>query len=48
MSKIVWKTQKEIEAEKNAPKPPTPEERLELLEKTQADTLYQLMVKGAI
>lgn len=27
-----WKTIEEIEAEKNAPKPPTPEERIEMLE----------------
>ena len=32
MAKIIWKTQEEIEREKNAPKPPTTEERLEALE----------------
>jgi hypothetical protein len=28
MGKINWKSQEEIDAEKNAPKPPTNEERL--------------------
>lgn len=32
MATIKWKTQEEIEREKNAPKPPTTEERLEALE----------------
>ena len=32
MAKITWKTAEEIEQERNAPKPPTMEERLEALE----------------
>ena len=32
MANITWKSQEEIEAEKNAPKPPTTEERIEALE----------------
>lgn len=32
MANITWKSQEEIEAEKNAPKPPTTDERLEALE----------------
>ena len=32
MAKIKWKTQEEIEQERNAPKPPTVEERIEALE----------------
>jgi hypothetical protein len=32
MAKIIWKSQQEIDAEKNAPKPPTAEERLEAVE----------------
>lgn len=32
MGKVIIKTKEEIEAEKNAPKPPTEEERIEALE----------------
>lgn len=32
MAVMKWKTKEEIEAEKNAPKPPTEAERLEALE----------------
>lgn len=32
MAEIKWKTQEEIEEEKNKPQPPTPEERLVELE----------------
>lgn len=32
MAEIEWKTKEEIEAENNAPKSPTPEERINVLE----------------
>lgn len=31
-AKIIWKTKEEIEREKNAPKPPTTEDRIRELE----------------
>jgi hypothetical protein len=39
VAEINWKTQDEIEAEKNAPKEPTPEERLQALELAMLDIL---------
>lgn len=42
MAEITWKTAEEIEQEKNAPKPPTPEERLAAVEQA----LIELMMEG--
>lgn len=44
MAKIIWKTQEEIEAEKNVPKEPTMEERLQQAE----DTILYLLMNGGI
>ena len=41
-AKITWKTKEEIEREKNTPKPPTNEERLQALEAA----MLELILKG--
>lgn len=46
MAKIEWKTREEIEAEKNAPKPPTPEEQIEALKKSIAELTYLVSMGG--
>lgn len=44
MAKIKWKTLEEIEAEKNAPKPPTELEKFKI-EQAQADAeLFEMML----
>lgn len=41
MAKIKWKTIEEIEEEENAPKPPTEQERIDMLE-----NMILLMMEG--
>lgn len=45
MAEIKWKTQEEIEEEKNKPQPPTPEERLAELENAFLTLLLERQVK---
>lgn len=46
VAKIEWKTREEIEAEKNAPKPPAPEEQIEALKKAVAELTYLVSTGG--
>ena len=48
MAKIKWKTQEEIEQERNAPKPPTVEERIEALELAVLEMILGGVVDGSV
>lgn len=48
MAKIIWKTQEEIEREKNAPKPPSTEERLEALELAMLEMILGGVTSGSV
>lgn len=48
MAKIKWKTQEEIERERNAPKPPTVEERIEALELAMLEMIMGGVASGSI
>ena len=45
---IVWKTKEEIEREKNAPKPPTTEERIQALEMAMLEMILGGAGNGAV
>jgi len=48
MAEITWKTLEEIEREKNAPKPPTVEERVEALELAMLEMILGGVTSGSI
>ena len=48
MAKIKWKTQEEIEQEKNASKSPTVEERIEALELAMLEMIIGGVASGSI
>ena len=48
MAKIKWKTQEEIEQERNAPKPPTVEERIEALELSVLEMILGGVADGSV
>lgn len=48
MAEITWKTAEEIEQEKNAPKPPTQEERLEALELAVLEMILGGVADGSV
>jgi len=48
MAEITWKTLEEIEREKNAPKPPTVEERVEALELAMLEMILGGVADGSV
>ena len=48
MANIMWKSQEEIEQEKNAPKPPTTDERLEALELAVLEMILGGVADGSV
>ena len=48
MANIKWKTQEEIERERNAPKPPTVEERIEALELAMLEMIIGGVADGSV
>lgn len=48
MAKIKWKTQEEIEQERNAPRPPTVEERIEALELAMLEMIIGGVADGSV
>ena len=48
MANITWKSREEIEAEKNEPKPPTTEERIQALEMAMLEMVLGGAGNGAV